>query len=265
MSEWKELWLNNYKGIGDTAELTNHLKKLGYGSRMDVTYLPWAVVERIFKLQDGVVEWLPTLDGTHVDFDSLVVGEESYEENGITVSKPTRVNSYFINVRAKWHGQEYTERYPLQDSNGRALTRWTQNELNKAYQRGKVKAIAIVSGIGYKLFEDGDLQFEETPEPPKTEELKPKPKPKPKPKTKEESYKPPHIDELIQPKEDKPLIIENEEIPEDRNKKEQDIKRVYLSGEEKANAIKKYLVEKNATKVGDLTDEDLNILYVRVC
>ena len=38
---------------------------------------------------------------------------------------------------------------------------WTQNELNKSVQRGKVKAIAIVSGIGYKLFEDGDLQFVE--------------------------------------------------------------------------------------------------------
>ena len=58
--------------------------------------------------------------------------------------------------------------------------------------------------------------------------------------------------------------MEYDEIPSDRNQKEQDIKRMYLSGEEKANIIKKYLVEKDAKKINDLTDEDLNTLYLQV-
>ena len=250
MSEWKDLWLKNYKGQGDTVELEKHLKTLGYGSRMNVTYLPWAVVERIFRLQGGEVEWLPVLDGTHVDHDSLIVGYDNVEENGLTVSKPIMVNSYFINVRAKWQGQEYTERYPLQDSNGRPLSRWTQNDLNKAYQRGKVKAIAIVSGIGYKLFEDGDLQFEDdTPEPtpekkPKAEPKKPTKKPDPDPEVK--------------------VLIVDEELPQDRNQKEQDIKREFLSGEEKANLVKQFLVEKDVKKISELSEDDLNSLYVQV-
>lgn len=238
MSEWKDLWLQNYKGQGDTAELEKHLKTLGYGSRLNVTYLPWAVVERIFRLQGGTVEWLPVLDGTHVDVDSAVVGRESKEE---TVEEVV-INSYFVNVHAKWQGQSYTERYPLQDSNGKPLTRWTQNDLNKAYQRGKVKAIAIVSGIGYKLFEDGDLQFE-------LEETVPQPKPtKEKPK-------------VETPKVEK-LLIKPE--TESRADKEQEIKREYLNGEEKAQTIKKYLVEKNVTKIGDLSNDDLDRLYAIV-
>lgn len=246
MSEWKDLWLSNYKGQGDTAELEKHLKTLGYGNRMNVTYLPWAVVERIFKLQGGSVEWLPVSDGTYVDLDYLVVGKE-YDHEG--VEKELTIQSYFINVRAKWQGQEYTERYPLQDSNGKALTRWTQNELNKSYQRGKVKAIAIVSGIGYKLFEDGDLQFEdvEPSTPPKVKVVETK-KPKEKPAEPEKL--------TIDP--------EGQDLPEDRNKKEQDIKREFLSGEEKAKTIKQFLVEKSVSKINDLNEEDLDDLWIRV-
>ena len=44
----------------------------------------------------------------------------------------------------------------FQDSSGRPLASWTQNDLNRAFQRAKVKAIAIVSGIGYKWFENYD-------------------------------------------------------------------------------------------------------------
>ncbi len=240
MSEWKELWLQNYKGQGDTAELEKHLKTLGYGSRLNVTYLPWAVVERIFRLQGGTVEWLPVLDGTYVDVDSAVVGREHKEENGIAMADNVVINSYFVNVHTKWQGQSYTERYPLQDSNGKPLTRWTQNDLNKAYQRGKVKAIAIVSGIGYKLFEDGDLQFE-------VEDTVIQTKP-PKETPQKET-----------PKQPEKLLIKPE--TETRADKEQDIKREYLNGEEKAQTIKKYLVEKNVTKIGDLSDDDLDKLY----
>ena len=53
---WKEKWMANYRGEGDCQELETFLKELDYGSRKGVTYLPWAVVDRIFKMQDGVTE-----------------------------------------------------------------------------------------------------------------------------------------------------------------------------------------------------------------
>jgi hypothetical protein len=221
MAEWKELWLKNYKGQGDTAELEKSLKTLGYGARTNISYLPWAVVERIFRLQDGEVHWLPASEKSNVDVDEVIIGSNVDTETGETTHRSIR--SYFINIQAVWNGREYTERYPLQDSNGRPLTNWTQNELNKAFQRGKVKAIAIVSGIGYKLFEDGDLQFEE--EQPKAPQKATQPK------------------IVAEPKDD----FNRLEI-------EQTIKREFLNGDTKAQVIKKFLVDNEVKKVNELND-----------
>jgi hypothetical protein len=154
----KELWIKNYRGEGDCADLEKYLKTLDYGSRTGVSYLPWAVVERIFKLQGGKTEIIQENSETIVFVDSITKEEYSLATGEIV---HTNVNCYFIKVEAVWNGEKHTERYPLQDSNGKPLAIWTQNDLNKACQRAKVKAIAIVSGIGYKLFEDGDLQFNE--------------------------------------------------------------------------------------------------------
>jgi hypothetical protein len=216
--EWKELWKKNYKGIGDTADLEKHIKKLGYGARTNISYLPWAVVERIFRLQGGEVYWNSVNDNTYVDADFVSAGMVPDPDTGELVEK--LIKSYFIRIQAVWMGVEYTERYPLQDSNGRPLLSWTQNDLNKAYQRGKVKAIAIVSGIGYKLFEDGDLQFEED-----------------KKKVVKEPVK------KVAPVKDNWNRMEVEQF----------IKREFLNGDDKAKEIKRFLVENKIKKVGELS------------
>jgi hypothetical protein len=237
---WKELWLNNYKGIGDTAELEKSLKTLGYGSRNNISYLPWAVVERIFRLQDGDVHWVPINEHSYVDMDYITLESQTDSVTGEVTSRTIR--SFFININAVWQGREYTERYPLQDSNGRPLNNWTQNDLNKAYQRGKVKAIAIVSGIGYKLFEDGDLQFEE-------EEVK--------------TAKPKALEKNIHAVEPSVIKKEIDPNPKDisRAEMEQELKRIYLSGDTKAHEIKKFLVDNEVKKLTELVDEKLAILY----
>ena len=172
---WKEKWMANYRGEGDCQELETFLKELDYGSRKGVTYLPWAVVDRIFKMQDGVTETIffpKTVEvesgeegtktiqvgNTIIEVDSVHIRDE-VDNNGVVT--PKYMNSYFVRIKAEWEGKVHVERYPLLSSTGQALAFWTQVDLNKAVQRGKVKAIAIVSGIGYKLFEDGDLQFED--------------------------------------------------------------------------------------------------------
>lgn len=235
MAETKELWLNNYKGIGDTADLEKHLKTLGYGARTNISYLPWAVVERIFRLQGGEVHWLPASDKSSVYVDEVILDSNYDPESGLIDTRSIR--AYFINIQAVWQGREYTERYPLQDSNGRPLSNWTQNELNKAFQRGKVKAIAIVSGIGYKLFEDGDLQFEEDTQKETSKGIQKTP-PKSEPKI------------AVEPKSNF-----------NRLEVEQVIKREFLNGDDKAKIIKKFLVDNEVKKVNELSDLQVKELH----
>jgi hypothetical protein len=234
MENWKELWLKNYRGEGDTAELSSFLKKLNYGNRNNVSYLPWATVERIFKLQDGKIEIVRTNDRV-VESDSVHV--KDVLEEGILI--PVMSNAYFVNIKVEWHGQTHIEKYPIQDGSGRALSVWSQNEVNKSIQRGKVKAIAIISGIGFKLFEDGDLQFEETTvvqEPTKVKPVKEKP------------------DMHIAPT-PQPLVL-------DRTALENEIKKEFLSGEkQKADMIREYLSRNSVKRINELTDEDLKTLH----
>lgn len=301
---WKEKWMANYRGEGDCQELETFLKELDYGSRKGVTYLPWAVVDRIFKMQDGVTEtiFFPKTvevesgeEGTKtiqignsiVEVDSVHIRDE-IDNNGIVT--PKYMNSYFIRIKAEWEGKVHVERYPLLSSTGQALAFWTQIDLNKAVQRGKVKAIAIVSGIGYKLFEDGDLQFEDEGKDKKeanvkkaVEELK-KPKkeekkaePKVTKETKKEEPKVSVMDDLEElkeePKKDSGAIEEKEApkidsgviIPDRREDIENEIKRQFLTGGvEKATAIRAYLKENNEKVITSLPEEKLKELYVLI-
>ena len=294
---WKEKWMENYRGEGVCQELETFLKELDYGSRKGVTYLPWAVVDRIFKMQDGVTETLffpktiEVSDGeegiktiqvgnTIVEVDSVHMRDE-VDSNGVVT--PKYMNSYFIRIKAEWEGQVHVERYPLLGSTGQALSFWTQTDLNKAVQRGKVKAIAIVSGIGYKLFEDGDLQFEDDESKDKTtkkpvEELKknkkvekPEPKvtkatkkeePKPKPSVMDDLEEP--TKEVEEPKQEIEIFRDlGVTIPDRREDIENEIKRQFLTGgAEKATAIRAYLKENNEKVITSLPEEKLKELYL---
>ena len=266
--DWKELWNKNYRGEGDTAELEKYVKTLDYGSRNNINYLPWATVERIFKLQDGEVELYKTADDTCVEVDRTGTRVE-YDENGVVSTK--FILSYFINVCARWQGREYVERYPLQDSMGRPLTVWTQNDLNKAYQRAKVKAIANVSGIGYKIFEDGDLQFDDavTNDKPVVTETKTKKPTKPEVKVDEKKVITPEPETNKETVEEpsEPLIArdekpEPEEAVESRQDMEIFIKNQFINGgADKSIVIRTFLKEKNILKINNLTDKDIKELF----
>ena len=245
MDNWKQLWLKNYRGEEDTKDLADFVKKLNYGNRNNVSYLPWATVERIFRLQGGTIEILKVND-TIVEADRVHV-KDQVEDNGVVI--PVYSSSYFVNIKVDWNGQTHIEKYPLQDSTGRPLSNWTQNEVNKSLQRGKVKAIAVISGIGFKLFEDGDLQFEE-------EEVKPVKTKKPeviKP-TPVVSGHPKHLD---------PLSIEPEsETTVTRTIMENEIKKQFLSGaKEKADNIRAFLSRNDVKRISELDDDAIQVLY----
>lgn len=261
-TNWKQLWLKNYRGEDDTAELASFLKKLNYGNRNGISYLPWATVERIFKLQDGKVETVLHKENI-VEADNIFVREET-DSNGV-VSR-TFAHSFFVNVRVEWQGQTYTERYPLQDSSGRPLTLWTQNDINKSLQRAKVKAIAIVSGIGFKLFEDGDLQFSENEG---NDDLFETKKTEPKPVVKTEVKPQPKVEQPkveVKPKVEKPKDIQvPTESAENREEMENAIKKKFLSGTEATTTrIRAFLSDNNVKKVSDLPQDKLEALYAEV-
>jgi type IV secretory pathway VirB10-like protein len=195
------------------------------------------------------------------------------------------MNSYFVRIKAEWEGQVHVERYPLLNSTGQALSFWTQTDLNKAVQRGKVKAIAIVSGIGYKLFEDGDLQFEdegkdkketntkkpveeceELKKPKKVEKFeKAEPKATKETKKEEPKPKPSVMDDLEEPTKEEPKILTGLGviIPDRREDIENEIKRQFLTGgPEKATAIRAYLKENNEKVITSLPEEKLKELYL---
>lgn len=244
-TNWKDFWIKNYKGEGDTEDLASFLKKLNYGNRTNISYLPWATVERIFRLQDGKIEILKSERGTIVEGDR-VLSKEEVDTNGVLLNH--HIFSFFINIKVEWQGQTHIEKYPLQDSSGRALLQWTQNDVNKAIQRGKVKAIAIISGIGFKLFEDGDLQFEEDT----TTQLPSKPVSQPKVEKVE-------IKVQVKPE------VKPEPKPEpsaNRVDMENEIKKQFLSGGKAiSEKIRDFLSQKTAKKISDLNNEQVAELF----
>ena len=150
----KKLFLENYKNEGDCSELDTFMKKLdkGFGS---ITYLPWATVERIFTLQGGT--WKVAASLFNVPVSS--VEKKIDGETGEIVFEETSKNNFFTIIQGNWMGRELTEEYPIFDNKGRAISNPDAMDINNAKQRGLVKLIARISGIGLRIFETGDLQF----------------------------------------------------------------------------------------------------------
>lgn len=254
-NNWKELWLKNYNNEGDCKGLEEYVEKLDFGAKKDAFYLPWAVVERIFRLQDGEIEILKTNDKI-VEMDKVLIAQVMDNDGVITENASV---SFFVNVKVKWQGREHVEKYPLQDSNGRALVMWNQNDINRAIQRAKVKAIAIISGIGYKLFEKNDMHFEIEDAPKKSNTIT---------KVKETEIKAKELKEKIEIKEEQEIKEEPDlkpvSLPPDFNRVdiENDIKTIFLSGNpEKVKIITETLKQYEVLKIQKLTDEQLYMLH----
>lgn len=261
---WKELWLKNYNNEGDCKGLEEYVERLDFGAKKDAFYLPWAVVERIFRLQDGEIEIIKTNDKI-VEMDKVTVAQ-TVDSDGV-VTENANV-SFFVNVKVKWQGREHIEKYPLQDSNGRALVMWNQNDVNRAIQRAKVKAIAIISGIGYKLFEKNDMQFEVEDTPRKFNTKVEQTEVKAKELKEQTEVKTKELKEKIEIKEE-PKVEEEQEtetvsLPPDFNRVdiENNIKTIFLSGNpEKVNIITETLKQYGVLKIQKLTDEQIYMLY----
>lgn len=154
--DWITMFEANYKGETPQAkELEQYIKKNYNGS----TYIPWATMERMVYQQDPEAEFLiqglDTVDNVLRMNDGEKVTEVDFFVHMVTVS-------------LTFLGKEFVENYPVQDNKYNAPKIIDANLVNKAIQRAKAKIASRATGLGLKLYEGHDLQFEDdTPEPKK--------------------------------------------------------------------------------------------------
>lgn len=152
---WQAQWEKNYTGKSEEAkELETFLKKNYKGH----SYIPWATMQRLLYKQDehASVDIISNNDGE-------IIHQTSTEVYREVDGKITRViyNTFFVKVRCSFLGKVFYETYPVQDNAYNAPNYVDSNMINKALQRAKAKVISAATGLAFKLYEDGDLQFED--------------------------------------------------------------------------------------------------------
>ena len=159
MEKWLKQYLYNYNGLSEESKECEQYMKTTY--KGDV-YLPWAFMQRVAMQQDPECSWEVIQDYTK-DNETRMFFLNEYNIKTSTEGKDTyvTVNAPMVRVRFTFLGKTFYEDYPIQDSAYEAKKVIDQNMLNKAKQRALAKVISMGTGIGFKLYEGKDLQFED--------------------------------------------------------------------------------------------------------
>ena len=205
VKSWKEVFKANYDG---TSEEANALKPFLKETFKGDVYIPWAVMERLTRMCDENAEFInvPNEFGGLVHSDILGVHQKNIQKGEIVSETESTMYSHFVKVKLVFMGKEFVEDYPIQDKDYSSARIYDQNLVNKALQRAKAKVAARGTGLGLRLYEGFDLQFDEKPdnkpslEAPKVEE-----------KTKE-VVKPAKTEEKVAKVEEKVEVV-NVEVP----------------------------------------------------
>lgn len=167
---WKEQFIENYNGKSEEAKEVTDFMKANYKGN---NYIPWATMERLTYMQDpdAIFETLETENGNIVFSDTLS-NENKVVQKGETVSETiATMMSHFVKVKLTFLGKTFIEEYPIQDQDYSALKVYNQNAVNKALKRALAKVASRATGIGLRLYENKDLQFD-APEEDKKPEVK---------------------------------------------------------------------------------------------
>ena len=163
----KELWLEtfkaNYNGTSDEAKALEPYLKTTY--KGDV-YIPWATMERLVYMQDPEAKFTNILNekGGLIHTDSAVNKQFNKQNDAIVSETESTMFSHFVKVSLIFMGKVFVEDYPIQDQDYSAARIFNQNLVNKALQRAKAKIAARATGLGLRLYEGLDLQYENTVE-----------------------------------------------------------------------------------------------------
>lgn len=157
--KWNSVWEANYNNKTEAAIDIDKLMKSNYKGHK---YVPWAVMQKWFYLQDpyGSLKVIENDNGGLVHTDTAVI-EEFKSDKGNETTLKRYAHSHFVKIEANFLGKVMVETYPIQDNSYGAPNYIDSNMVNKAIQRAKARLISMITGLGYQLYETGDLQFEE--------------------------------------------------------------------------------------------------------
>lgn len=187
--KWRTVWLDNYNGVSDAAKDIELLIKKNYKGH---NYISWAVLQKWLYLMDENAE-VSVLDNP---LTNNIVHQHTTTvhkvQNNDTITNT--LNAFYIRVQCVFLGKVFTDVYPIQDNSYNAPNFVDSNMINKAVQRAKARVISIATGLGLRLYETGDLQYEDDSAPSKKETIKPTVKTTVKAKEVKET---PKIDEKV--------------------------------------------------------------------
>lgn len=167
---WKEQFIENYNGKSEEAKEVADFMKANYKGN---SYIPWATMERLTYMQDpnAIFETLETENGNIVFSDTLSNENKVVQKGEVVSETVATMMSHFVKVKLKFLGKTFIEEYPIQDQDYSALKVYNQNAVNKALKRALAKVASRATGIGLRLYENKDLQFD-APEEDKKPEVK---------------------------------------------------------------------------------------------
>ena len=165
---WKEIFLENYSGKSEIAKEVEPFIKENYKGN---SYIPWATMERLTYMcdEDAVFENIKNEIGGLVHTDCVEMHQQNIQKGEVVSDTTSQMFSHFVKVKLIFMGKSFIEEYPIQDQDYSAARVYNQNLVNKALQRAKAKVAARATGIGLKLYEGKDLQFDEVPQETKPE------------------------------------------------------------------------------------------------
>ena len=120
---------------------------------------------------EAVFETLETENGNIVFSDTLSNENKVVQKGEVVNETVATMMSHFVKVKLTFLGKTFIEEYPIQDQDYSALKVYNQNAVNKALKRALAKVASRATGIGLRLYENKDLQFD-APEEDKKPEVK---------------------------------------------------------------------------------------------
>lgn len=160
---WKEVFLENYSGKSDLAKEVEPFIKDNYKGN---AYIPWATMERLTYMcdEDAVFENIKNEKGGLVHTDVVEMHQQNIQKGEVISETTSQMFSHMVKVKLTFMRKVFIEEYPIQDQDYSAARVFNQNLVNRALQRAKAKVASRATGIGFKLYEGKDLQFDEVPQ-----------------------------------------------------------------------------------------------------
>ena len=159
---WRDVFLENYNGTSDVAKEVEPFIKENYKGN---SYIPWATMERLTYMcdEDAYFENIKNEKGGLVHTDMVIMHQQNIQKGEVIQETESQMFSHMVKVKLVFMNKEFIEEYPIQEQDYSAARVFNQNLVNRALQRAKAKVASRATGIGFKLYEGKDLQFDEVP------------------------------------------------------------------------------------------------------